>query len=148
MAVMKKLVFAYAVVWALAGCSTSAGIGIGIPVGPLSVGLGVGSGGISAGVGTGFGPVGVGVGVNQRGQVSGGAGVSASVPVGGARIGAGIGSSTMLYDPHEQTLPPASPASPEPSAAAHTSPRSSAETLQWRDARGQIVPACRVQGHC
>lgn len=83
----------------LAGCS--AGVGIGIPVGPFSIGVGVGTGGVSAGIGTGVGPVGVGIGVNQDGQVGAGVGVGASAPIGNgpARVGAGVGTGTVLYDP-------------------------------------------------
>lgn len=91
----------------LAGCS--AGVGIGIPVGPFSIGVGVGTGGVSAGIGTGVGPVGVGVGVNQRGQVGAGVGVGASAPIGGgpARVGAGVGTGTVLYDPAARQKPQA-----------------------------------------
>jgi hypothetical protein len=91
---------------ALAGIATlsacSYGVGVSVPVGPVSLGVGVGPGGVSAGVGTSAGPVGVGVGVNQKGQVTGGAGVGASVPVGnsGARVGAGVGTGTVIYDPN------------------------------------------------
>jgi hypothetical protein len=83
----------------LAGCS--AGVGIGIPVGPFSIGVGVGTGGVSAGIGTGVGPVSVGVGVNQDGRVGAGVGVGASAPIGSgpARVGAGVGAGTVLYDP-------------------------------------------------
>lgn len=86
----------------LAACgSLGAGIGLSVPVGPVSIGVGAGTGGLSVGVGTGVGPVGVGVGVNQSGQVYGGAGVGASVPVGnsGVRAGVGVGTGTILYDP-------------------------------------------------
>ena len=122
----------------LSGCSTpSAGVGVGIPVGPFSIGVGMGSGGLSAGVGTGWGPVGAGVGVNQHGQVTGSAGVGASVPVGGAHVGAGIGSSTVLHTP--------SPAG-APAPAAGSAPPSG--TVQWHDAQGHVVPACRVEGRC
>jgi hypothetical protein len=98
----------------LAGCS--AGIGIGIPVGPFSIGVGVGTGGVSAGIGTGVGPVGVGVGVNRDGQVGAGVGVGASARVGSgpARVGAGVGTGTVLYDPtarqkQESRKPPVQP---------------------------------------
>ena len=128
---------------ALPGCSSvGAGIGVGIPIGPFSVGVGLGRGGLSAGVGTGVGPVGVGVGVNQSGQVLGSAGVGASTGVGGASVGVGVGTSTVLHDPNRpqaaevQAAPVASP--PVPDGA----------VMQWRDARGQLVPECRVQGRC
>ena len=103
-------VLGLAVLGGLAGCaSTGAGVGLSVPVGPVSVGIGVGTGGISAGVGTGVGPVGVGVGVNQRGQVYGGAGVGASVPVGDGpvRAGVGVGTGTVLYDPKASRPTPA-----------------------------------------
>lgn len=127
----------------LAGCSTSAGVGVGVPVGPFHIGVGLGTGGLSAGVGTGVGPVGVGVGVNQRGQVTGNAGVGASVPVGGARVGAGVGTSTVLHDPHSASQPPAEAATEEPAA-----PATGRGAVQWRDAQGHIVPECRVRGLC
>ena len=114
-------------------------MGVGIPVGPFSVGVGLGSGGLSAGVGTGVGPVGVGVGVNQRGQVLGSAGVGASTGVGGASVGVGVGSSTVLHDPNR---PQASQPAPPPASA------QSGDAVQWRDARGQLVPECRLQGRC
>lgn len=142
---MRKLVLACAVAWLVAGCS--AGVGVGVPVGPFNIGVGVGSGGVSAGVGTGVGPVGVGVGVNQRGQVSGSAGVGASVPIGGARVGAGVGTSSTLYDPQAQAasrVPPAAPAQ----TGAGTHPASSGGAMQWRDAQGNVVPECRVRGLC
>lgn len=120
----------------LPGCgSVGAGVGIGIPVGPVSVGVGLGSGGLSAGVGTGLGPVGVGVGVNQRGQVLGSAGVGAATGVGGASVGVGVGTSTVLHDPQR-------PAAPAPA------PGPDDGQMQWRDASGQVVPPCRVQGRC
>lgn len=126
----------------LSGCgSVGAGIGVGIPIGPFSVGLGLGSGGLSAGVGTGLGPVGVGVGVNQSGQVLGSAGVGASTGVGGASVGVGVGTSTVLHDPNR---PQATEVQPAPASV----PFQSGEAVQWRDARGHVVPECRVQGHC
>ena len=128
----------------LAGCgSVGAGVGVGIPVGPFSVGVGLGSGGLSAGVGAGVGPVGVGVGVNQRGQVLGSAGVGASTGVGAASVGVGVGTSTVLHDPQQQPRP-AQEATvlPEPVAVPGSS------TVQWRDAHGQVVPECRLQGRC
>ena len=118
----------------------SAHVGVGVPVGPVSVGVGLGSGGVSAGVFGGAGPVGVGVGVNQRGQVTGAAGVGASVPVGNARVGAGVGSSTVLHDPQQSPLAPAAAAEPAPGAQG--------APLQWRDAQGRPVPQCRVNGGC
>lgn len=131
----------------LAGCgSVGAGVGIGIPVGPFSVGVGLGSGGLSAGVGTGLGPVGVGVGVNQRGQVLGSAGVGAATGVGGASVGVGVGTSTVLHDPNRpqaQEIPAAHAIDSESPAAALPSGQ-----MQWRDARGQLVPECRLQGRC
>lgn len=144
MAGMKKLVVIWAVCAALAGCATSAGVGVGIPVGPFSIGVGLGSGGVSAGVGTGVGPVGVGVRVNQRGQVTGNAGVGASVPVGGARVGAGVGTSTVLHDP--QAVPP-QPQQVAPAASTEAAPKPSG-AVQWRDAQGNVVPECRVRGNC
>ncbi|XKF33319.1 hypothetical protein P7644_02635 [Alicycliphilus denitrificans] len=121
----------------LPGCgSVGGGVGIGIPVGPVSVGVGVGTGGVSAGVGVGAGPVGVGVGVNQRGQVTGSAGVGAATGVGGARVGAGVGASTVLHDP-AQPMAPARPA-----------PGTESGHIQWRDSSGHIVPACKVEGGC
>lgn len=135
-------VWAAAMVLALPACgSVGAGVGVGIPVGPFSVGVGLGSGGLSAGVGTGVGPVGVGVGVNQRGQVLGSAGVGASTGVGGASVGVGVGSSTVLHDPNRSQAPEAQP---EPPLA----PAQSGDAVQWRDARGQLVPECRLQGRC
>ena len=125
----------------LAACgSPSAHVGVGVPVGPVSVGVGLGSGGVSAGVFGGVGPVGAGVGVNQRGQVTGGAGVGASVPVGNASVGVGVGSSTVLHDPQRPASAP--PAAPQPAPAAPGAP------LQWRDAQGRPVPECRVMGGC
>lgn len=140
---MKQLFLPLMFVSVLAGCSTSAGVGIGVPVGPFSVGVGLGSGGVSAGVGTGVGPVGVGVGVNQRGQVTGNAGVGASVPVGGARVGAGVGTSTVLHDPQVRTQQPSEKASVAPVA-----PSPAPGAVQWRDAHGNVVPECRVRGTC
>jgi hypothetical protein len=127
----------------LAGCSSvGAGVGVGVPVGPFSVGVGLGSGGLSAGVGTGLGPVGVGVGVNQRGQVLGGAGVGASTGVGGANVGVGVGTSTVLHDPRHDKAAPA-PAQPVQGAQP-----AEAGQIQWRDASGQVVPACKAEGRC
>lgn len=131
---------------ALAGCAVGGGIGVGIPVGPVSIGVGLGSGGLSAGVGTGVGPLGVGVGVNQRGQVTGSAGVGVSTGIGGgAHVGAGVGTSTVLHDPaHSAPVaePDGTPAAAPPSAG--TAP----DAIQWRDASGQPVPPCRVEGRC
>ena len=118
---------------ALAGCN-SMGVGIGIPVGPLSVGVGIGSGGPSLGVGTGLGPVGVGVGVHPGGQVTGYGGVGVSAPVGPASVGVGVGRSTVLHDPNANPAPQASPA---PGAV-----------RQWQDAEGRAVPECQVYGGC
>jgi hypothetical protein len=137
---MKKLMTPLVLSALLSGCATSAGVGVGIPIGPFNIGVGVGSGGVSAGVGTGVGPVGVGVGVNQRGQVTGNAGVGASVPVGGARVGAGIGTSTVLHDPQSNA-----PQATSPSTPAHIAPKGA---VQWRDAQGNVVPECRVRGRC
>lgn len=142
---MKKFVVILAACAALAGCSTSAGVGVGIPVGPFSIGVGLGSGGVSAGIGTGVGPVGVGVGVNQRGQVTGNAGVGASVPVGGARVGAGVGTSTVLHDPQAAPL---SGKPVEPVTSNASVPPTSTGAVQWRDAKGNVVPECRVRGNC
>lgn len=140
---MKKLWTSIALLSLLAGCSTSAGVGVGVPVGPFRIGVGVGAGGVSAGVGTGVGPVGVGVGVNQRGQVTGSAGVGASVPVGGASVGAGVGTSTVLHDPKAE--PAAAPDTARPSSVPAAS---GAGAVQWRDAQGNVVPECRVRGGC
>ena len=144
---MQKRVLTASVMAALAlvGCSTAAGVGVGIPVGPFSIGLGVGSGGLSAGVGTGVGPVGVGVGVNQRGQVTGNAGVGASVPVGGARVGAGVGTSTVLHDPQTAQQPSAAFTGP---GAAASAPARAGGVMQWRDAQGNVVQECKVRGTC
>ncbi|MDR0226807.1 MAG: hypothetical protein LBI66_10325 [Burkholderiaceae bacterium] len=137
----------------LAGCgSVGGGVGIGIPVGPVSVGVGLGSGGLSAGVGTGVGPVGVGVGVNQSGQVIGGAGVGASTGVGGARVGVGVGSSTVLHDPRRAEAPAVQessiPQASGPAEAAGSVGDGDPAAVQWRDASGRVVPACRVEGRC
>ena len=140
---MKKLWISIALLSLLAGCSTSAGVGVGVPVGPFRIGVGVGTGGVSAGVGTGVGPVGVGVGVNQRGQVTGSAGVGASVPVGGASVAAGVGTSTVLHDPKAE--PAAAPDTARPSSVPAAS---GAGAVQWRDAQGNVVPECRVRGGC
>ena len=124
---------------ALAGCN-SMGVGIGIPVGPLSVGVGMGSGGPSLGVGTGLGPLGVGVGVQPGGRVTGSAGVGVSAPVGPASVGVGVGRSTVLHDPNAS---PASNAPAQPLAA----PAPGA-VRQWQDAEGRAVPDCQVYGGC
>lgn len=121
----------------LAACG-SVGVGVGIPLGPLSVGVGLGSGGPSLGVGTGIGPVGVGVGVQSGGQVTGHAGVGVSAPVGPASVGVGVGHSTVLHDPHASV-----PAQPVPEAAA-----APGGVRQWQDAQGRVVPACQVRGGC
>ena len=147
MAGMKKRLLSMMLVGVLAGCSTSAGVGVGVPVGPFSIGVGAGTGGVSAGISTGVGPVGVGVGVNQRGQVTGNAGVGASTSVGGARVGAGVGTSTVLHDPKaapRTTEAPATAGKVEP--APSTAPAAGA--VQWRDAHGNVVPECRVRGGC
>lgn len=146
---MKKLWTSIALLSLLAGCSTSAGVGVGVPVGPFRIGVGVGTGGVSAGVGTGVGPVGVGVGVNQRGQVTGSAGVGASVPVGGASVGAGVGTSTVLHDPKAGSASKAEPAAAPDTARPSSAPAASgAGAVQWRDAQGNLVPECRVRGGC
>lgn len=145
-ALMNKLWISVALLSLLAGCSTSAGVGVGVPVGPFRLGVGLGTGGLSAGVGTGVGPVGVGVGVNQRGQVTGSAGVGASVPVGSASVGAGVGTSTVLHDPKAGR--PASKAEPEAASTAPVPATSGAGAVQWRDAHGNVVPECRVRGSC
>lgn len=134
----------------LAACgSVGAGVGVGIPVGPFSIGVGMGSGGLSAGVGTGWGPLGVGVGVNQRGQVTGNAGVGVSTGVGGASVGAGVGTSTVLHDPAKASAEPAPmPVSPEVEFPYSTPAPQSAAPTQWRDAQGQIVPSCKIEGRC
>ena len=143
---MKKFLLALTLLGALGGCATSAGVGIGVPVGPFNIGVGVGSGGVSAGVGTGVGPVGVGVGVNQSGQVTGNAGVGVSAPVGGARVGAGGGGSTVLHDPRAASASEAS-SMPAPQTAPLAEP-APAGAVRWRDAQGNIVPECRVRGSC
>ncbi|MCT9810476.1 hypothetical protein N0K08_07520 [Acidovorax sp. Be4] len=123
----------------LAGCN-SMGVGIGIPVGPLSVGVGMGSGGPSLGVGTGWGPLGVGVGVQSGGQVTGHAGVGVSAPVGAASVGVGVGRSTVLHDPNANSNAPVQPvpeAAPAPGAV-----------RQWQDAQGRVVPECQTRGGC
>ena len=127
---------------ALSACG-SVGIGIGVPLGPLSVGVGLGSGGLSAGVGTGIGPVGVGVGVNQRGQVTGQTGIGASMSVGGgARVGASVGAGTVLYDPATtRTNTGTNITAPVPLG----SPPGTG--VQWYGPNGP-VPACQVQGGC
>ncbi|GAB2487945.1 MAG: hypothetical protein ACN6O3_04640 [Comamonas sp.] len=123
----------------LSACSPY--VGVGIPVGPVTVGVGLGSGGVSAGVGTGVGPVGVGVGVNQSGQVTGNAGVGVGTSVGNARVGAGVGTGTVLYDPAQapsaEPLPPSAPPQPAP-----------AGSIQWHDAQGQPVPDCKLENRC
>ena len=123
----------------LAGCN-AIGVGVGIPVGPLSVGVGMGSGGPSLGVGTGWGPVGVGVGVQPGGQVTGYGGVGVSAPVGPASVGVGVGRSTVLHDPNARVQPAPAP-TPE-SAPAPGAVR------QWQDAQGRAVPDCQVYGGC
>ena len=131
----------------LAGCgSVGAGVGVGIPVGPFSIGVGLGSGGLSAGVGTGLGPVGVGVGVNQSGQVLGSAGVGAATGVGGASVGVGVGTSTVLHDPNrpQQPVQQAPATAPSPAVVQPEQPGA----VQWRDAKGQPVPACKAEGRC
>lgn len=131
----------------LAGCATSAGVGVGVPVGPFRVGVGMGTGGVSAGVSTGVGPVGVGVGVNQRGQVTGNAGVGVSTPIGGgAHVGAGVGTSTVLHDPQTASQNKAVQESATPQETAPAAPAQGA--VQWRDAQGNVVPECRIRGMC
>lgn len=125
----------------LAACSPY--VGVGIPVGPVSVGVGVGSGGVSAGVGTGVGPLGVGVGVNQRGQVTGNAGVGVGTSVGNARVGAGVGTGTVLYDPAQAPSPEPSPK--QLPAQIQPAPPGS---IEWRDAQGRPVPDCRLENRC
>ena len=143
---MKKRFLSMVLVGVLAGCSTSAGVGVGVPVGPFSIGVGAGTGGVSAGISTGVGPVGVGVGVNQRGQVTGNAGVGASTSVGKARVGAGVGTSTVLHDPHAAPVTKVAPAD-TPEALSATPPAATG-AVQWRDAQGNVVPECRVRGGC
>ena len=140
---LPRLAATAALLAALAGCG-SVGVGIGIPVGPLSVGVGMGSGGPSLGVGTGVGPVGVGVGVQPGGRVIGSAGVGVSAPVGPASVGVGVGRSTVLHDPNAypntsaQVAPAPEPASvPAPGAV-----------RQWQDSQGRAVPDCQVYGGC
>ncbi|MNV60884.1 hypothetical protein D3C71_1533670 [compost metagenome] len=113
------------------------GVGIGIPVGPLSVGVGMGSGGPSLGVGTGWGPLGVGVGVQPGGRVTGSAGVGVSAPVGPASVGVGVGRSTVLHDPNASVAQPV----PAPESAPGA-------VRQWQDSHGRAVPDCQVYGGC
>ena len=127
----------------LSACSPY--VGVGIPVGPVSVGVGVGSGGVSAGVGTGVGPLGVGVGVNQRGQVTGNAGVGVGTSVGNARVGAGVGTGTVLYDP-AQAAPAAQP--PAQGQFQGQAQPASPGGIEWRDAQGRPVPDCRLENRC
>ena len=125
-------------------------IGVGIPLGPLSVGVGVGSGGVSAGVGTGVGPVGVGVGVNQRGQVTGSTGIGVGTSVGGAHVGVGVGTGTVLYDPAQSAPESSSASAPAPESAPAAEGVSSAQpgTIQWHDAQGRPVPDCQLDNRC
>ena len=62
--------------------------------------------------------------------------------VGGARVGVGVGSSTVLHDPQRSATQ--TPQEPAPAAPSQTP----ASQLQWRDASGQVIPACRVDGRC
>lgn len=146
MHLMRKLLLSMSLMFLQAGCATSAGVGVGVPVGPFSIGVGLGTGGVSAGIGTGVGPVGVGVGVNQRGQVTGNAGVGASTSVGGARVGAGVGTSTVLHDPQTSAAPQQKLAVPASGNTTASTPAPGA--MQWRDAQGNLVPECRVRGGC
>ena len=148
MACMKKRLLSMVLVGVLAGCSTSAGVGVGVPVGPFSIGVGAGTGGVSAGISTGVGPVGVGVGVNQRGQVTGNAGVGASTSVGGARVGAGVGTSTVLHDPQATPQVRSVPTPTEQGVELMSAPEPATGAVQWRDAHGNVVPECRVRGGC
>ena len=126
----------------LAGCASTAHLGVSVPVGPLNVGVGVGPGGPALGVHTGWGPLGAGVGVRADGQVTGQAGVGASVPLGGGvQAGVGVGTSTVLH------APSAVPATAARAPAVVAQPAGQAP-LQWRDAQGRVVPACRVHGGC
>lgn len=130
-----------ATAWLLVGCS-SVGIGVGIPVGPLSVGVGLGSGGLSAGAG--LGPV--GLGVNQSGQVSAQAGVG----VGRGPVHVGVGASTPLNaDTGREAVQtaPAPELTAEPTAVPTAVP-TAPSSYRWRDAQGREVPACRVEGRC
>lgn len=130
----------------LAACSPY--VGVGIPVGPVSVGVGVGSGGVSAGVGTGVGPVGVGVGVNQRGQVTGSTGVGVGTSVGNARVGAGVGTGTVLYDPAKASAPAPAPVQGSVQEPAPPAPLAPSGGIQWHDAQGRPVPDCRLENRC
>lgn len=150
-----RAAFAVVAVGWLSACSPY--IGVGIPVGPVSIGVGVGSGGVSAGVGTGVGPIGVGVGVNQSGQVTGNAGVGVGTSVGGANVGVGVGTGTVLYDP---AASPAQAATPGPApmpergvvlpakTPSTVAPPPDGEHVQWRGADGQPVPACKLDNRC
>lgn len=89
---------------AMLGACSSVGVGVGIPVGPVTIGVGASNHGVNLGVGTSVGPVGVGVGVDQGGRVSAGAGVGASTEIGnsGVRAGVGVGTSTVIHDPNKK----------------------------------------------
>ena len=126
----------------LAGCASSANVGLRVPLGPVSVGVGVGSGGPSVGVHTGWGPVGAGVGVRADGQVTGQAGIGGAVPLGGGvQAGVGVGTSTVLRAPSGGAAGAASAAPPMAQQPARG-------PVEWRDAQGRVVPACRVHGGC
>ena len=90
---------------------------------------GCGSVGAGVGVGIPIGPFSLGVGLGSGG------------------LSAGVGTSKVLHDPNQPQNPPASPApSTYPVQAAEPSAQDGA--VQWRDSRGQPVPACRAEGRC
>lgn len=139
----------------LGGCAApSPYVGVSVPVGPISVGVGASGNGVSASAGTGMGPVGVGVGVNQRGQVTGSAGVGASTRIGSsnARAGVGVGTGAVLYDPNapkNTSTDRIQATTPSTTGSIQQQQRNSAPaTRQWRDASGNIVPTCKIEGLC
>ena len=95
--------FASLLLCTLTGCA-SMGVGVSIPVGPMSIGLGVGSGGVSVGASTSAGPVTAGVGVKSNGNSRMGVdtrvGVNSSVGGSGAQISVGVGTSNEISAPN------------------------------------------------
>ena len=98
---------------------------------------GCGSVGAGIGVGIPIGPFSLGVGLG-----SGGLSAGVGTGVGGASVGVGVGTSKVLHDPNR-------PQSSAPEVAA-PSPVSDDQSgaVQWRDARGQPVSACKAEGRC
>ena len=94
---------------------------------------GCGSVGAGIGVGIPIGPFSLGVGL-------GSGGLSAGVGTGVGPVG--VGTSKVLHDPNR-------PQSSAPEVAAPT-PASDDQSgaVQWRDARGQPVSACKAEGRC